>query len=169
MKLLFLFLLFNPFSLFGASLHLSQEQLKTLNTVAKIAKTIPDAKGKTYEDTMRAICLTESSAAHNTLKNSYAKSSLAKSSFGIMQIQVPTARYVAKQIKTLHWVLSLSDMEIAKRLVKDTQFSARIATHYFVLLQNKRKNYMQAISGYNGGLQNRPYHKRVMQNLQTMK
>lgn len=174
MKLLLLLSLFLPYWLFGASLELLNKQLKVLNTVSEIAKSIPDAKGHTYEETLSAICFTESGAGINTVDNSHkksslSKSSLSKSSFGIMQIQVPTARYVAKQVKELHWVLSLSDAQIAKRLIKDTRFSARIATHYFVLLQNKRENYMHSISGYNGGVNNQPYYKRVMQNLQVIK
>lgn len=169
MKLLLLLSLFLSLSLFGASKDISNEQLKVLNTVREIAKTIPDAKGNTYEDTMSAICLTESSADKNLVSNLHKNFPVTKASFGVMQVQVQTARHIATQVKDLKWVLSLSNAEIAKHLLSDTEFSARIATYYFVMLKNSREDYMRSVSGYNGGMVNLPYYKRVMHNLEDIK
>jgi hypothetical protein len=169
LKLFLLLSLLFTLSLFGASNDVSNEQIKVLNTVREIAKTIPDAKGQTYEDTMSAICLTESSAGKNLIGDFHKNVPLTKASLGVMQVQVQTARHVASQVKELKWILSLSNSQLADRLLSDTEFSARIATHYFVMLKNSRGDYMHSVSGYNGGMVNRPYYQRVMQNFEDVK
>lgn len=170
MKLLLLLSLIFSFSLFASEENdISDNQIKVLNTVRNIAKTIPDTKGKTYEDTMSAICLTESSAGQNLIGDFHKNVPLTKASLGVMQIQVQTVRYVASQVKKLSWTRSLNDSQIANRLLTDSEFSARVATHYFLLLKHSRKNYMSAISGYNGGITNAPYFEKVTKNLEDIK
>ena len=169
MKLLLLLSLFLTLSLFGASKDVSDEQLLVLNKVREIAKTIPDKNGETYEDTMSAICLTESSAGQNIVGDYRKAKKLTKASLGVMQVQIQTARYIAAKIEELRWVLALNDTQIMERLLSDTEFSARIATYYFVMLQNHRENYIHSISGYNGGMVNTPYYQRVMKNLEDVK
>jgi hypothetical protein len=169
LKLLLLLSLIFSFSLFAAENDISDDQIKVLNTVRNIAKTIPDAKGKTYEDTISAICLTESSAGQNLIGDFHKNVPLTKASLGVMQIQVQTVRYVASQVKKLNWIHSLNDSQIANRLLTDSEFSARIATHYFILLRHSRKNYMSSISGYNGGMTNTPYFEKVTKSLEDIK
>ncbi len=154
-------------SLFGDDIvhKMTPKQLYVLQTVRDVAKNIPDKNGKTYENTLSAICLTESSAGKNIIGDFRKKNSITKASLGPMQIRVSTARHVSQNVKKLRWLNDLSDAQLAGRLLGDIKLSAKIATHYLVLLQNSRKDHFYAISGYNGGLVNRPYYNRVMKNM----
>lgn len=150
-------------SLFGDAM--TPKQLQVLQTVRDVAKTIPDKNGNTYENTLSAICLTESSAGKNVIGDFRHKKSFTKASLGPMQIQVATARHVAQNVKKLRWLNNLSDVQLAGRLLGDVKLSARIATYYVILLQTQRNDHFNAISGYNGGSINRPYYARVMKNM----
>lgn len=162
MRFLSLILLF-ALSLFADAI--TPKQLHVLQTVRDVAKSIPDKNGNTYENTLSAICLTESSAGKYVIGDFKHKKSFTKASLGPMQIQVATARHVSKNVKKLRWLNKLSDVQLAGRLLGDIKLSAKIATHYLVLLQNQRLDHFYAISGYNGGTINRPYYNRVMKNM----
>lgn len=157
-RIVLLFLL--PFSLFA----ISKEQLHNLQIVRDVAKSIPDKYGETYENTLSAICLTESSAGKNIIGDA-AHTPLTKASLGVMQIQVATARFIAKRTDSLHWLNQKNDAQIAALLLQDIELSARIAAHYIVLLKHARKAYMKVVSGYNGGMVNWRYYNRVMKNM----
>jgi len=144
---------------------MTPNQLYVLQTVRDVAKSIPDKNGKTYENTLSAICLTESSAGKEIIGDFRNKKSITKASLGPMQIQVATARHVSQNVKKLHWLNDLSDAQLAGRLLGDIKLSAKIATHYLVLLQNERKDHFFAVSGYNGGRVNHTYYNRVMKNM----
>jgi hypothetical protein len=144
---------------------ITPKQLHVLQTVRDVAKSIPDKNGNTYENTLSAICLTESSAGKYVIGDFKHKKSFTKASLGPMQIQVATARHVSNNVKKLRWLNKLSDVQLAGRLLGDIRLSAKIATHYLVLLQNQRLDHFYAISGYNGGTTNRPYYNRVMKNM----
>lgn len=143
---------------------MSQKQLHVLQAVRDVAKSIPDKNGKTYENDLSAICLTESSAGAHVLGDFRHKKSFTKASLGAMQIQVATARHISQNVKKLRWLNTLSDVQLAARLLGDITLSAKIATYYVILLHEKRIDHFYAISGYNGGLTNRPYYDRVMKN-----
>lgn len=147
---------------------LSPEQIKILQTVRDVARTIPDYKGETYENTLAAICLTESSAGKNIIGDFKKGIIITKASLGTMQIQVATARYIAKRIKTLTWINSLSDAQIANKLLTDVKTSAQISAYYLTVLKKNRKHYFNMVSGYNGGMSNSPYYKRVMKNMKIL-
>lgn len=147
---------------------LSAEQLKVLQTVRDVARTIPDYTGETYENTLAAICLTESSAGKNIIGDFKKGIVITKASLGTMQIQVATARHVAKRVKTLSWLNKLSDAEIANKLLTDIKTSAQISAYYLTLLKKKRKHYFNMVSGYNGGMVNNPYFRRVMKNMELL-
>jgi hypothetical protein len=147
-----------------SSQKISPKQLHVLQTVRDVAKSIPDKNGKTYENDLSAICLTESSAGTYVIGDFRHKKSFTKASLGAMQIQVITARHVSEHVKSLRWIGTLSDVQLAGRLLGDVKLSAKIATHYVILLHKNRTGHFYAISGYNGGLTNRPYYERVMKN-----
>jgi len=145
------------------------EQLKVLQTVRDVARSIPDHRGVTYEDTLSAICITESSAGVNLIGDFKKEVQITKASLGVLQIQVATAHYIAERVPALAWVNGLGDAEIANRLLSDVTLSARIAAHYLALLRKQRGTYLTMISGYNGGMTNRPYYRRVMKNIGLVK
>ncbi|MDP3266814.1 MAG: transglycosylase SLT domain-containing protein [Sulfuricurvum sp.] len=144
---------------------MSPKQLHVLQTVRDIAKSIPDKHGTTYENTISAICITESDAGDNLVGDYHNKKSITKASLGAMQIRVQTARHVSQYIPKLSWISKLSDIQIAARLLGDVRLSAKVATYYVVLLHEQRSNSFHAVSGYNGGMNNHPYYNRVMKNM----
>lgn len=158
---LFLMMCISSVYLFG----ISSKQLETLQTVRNIAKSIPDKRGETFEDTISAICLTESSAGKNLIGDFKEGTSITKASLGVMQIQVATVKHVATYRKKFRYLLKKTDAEIANMLLTNIRFSARIATTYLVMLRNARPYYYNAVSGYNGGWNNWTYYSRVQKNL----
>lgn len=149
---------------------ISQEQLKVLQTVRDIARTVPDQSGETYENTLSAICLTESSAGRDLIGDFKKNIAITKASLGVLQIQVATARYVSKQVDALSWMQRLSDAQIANKLLGNVELSAQIAAHYLTILHKQRKGkYFKMVSGYNGGMVNHPYYSRVMKNMRLVK
>ncbi|MDX1296189.1 MAG: hypothetical protein R3302_07975, partial [Sulfurimonadaceae bacterium] len=138
-------------------------------TVRDVARTIPDQSGETYENTLSAICLTESSAGKNLIGDFKSGIMITKASLGVLQIQVATARYVSERVPSLTWVAKLTDAQIANKLLSDIELSARIAANYLVILKHRRGKYMNMVSGYNGGMTNRPYYNRVMKNMELVK
>lgn len=163
----FFTLLFFLTSLLDAAL--TPEQISTLQTVRDVARTIPDRSGETYENTLSAICLTESSAGKHIIGDFHKGTKITKASLGPMQIQVATARYIANRVDTLKWLDKQTDREIANLLLTDLKLSASIAAHYIVLLKNRRHDYVKTISGYNGGMENWPYVIRVMKHMKLVK
>lgn len=143
----------------------SKKQLETLQAVRDVAVTISDNKGMTYENTLSAICLTESSGGVHLLGDFKKGTDITKASLGALQIQLVTAKHIAKLTPSLNHLLKLSDKKLANLLLSDVKTSAKIAAHYLVRLINNRKNYFNMVSGYNGGLSNPPYYKRVKKNL----
>ena len=154
-------LLFSVVSLFA----LSADQLKTLQTIRDVAKTIPDKYGETYENTLSAICLTESSAGRDLIGDFHEGIDITQASLGVMQVQVATARHVAKYRRNFAFIHYKSDAELANILLTDIKLSARIAATYLVMLRNARPTYYNAVSGYNGGMNNWPYYKKVSRHL----
>ena len=147
---------------------ITPEQLSTLQSVRDAAKKIPDYRGITYENTLSAICLTESSAGVHVVGDVKKGKSLIKASLGAMQIKVSTAKYVAKLTPSLKYLLKYSDQKIATILLTDIKTSVRIAAHYLVRLKKSRKKFYNMVSGYNGGWSNKPYYSRVMKNYRTV-
>ncbi len=143
---------------------ISSKQLKTLQLVRDVAKKIPDYKGETYENTLSAICLTESSAGINVLGDFEKGNDITKASFGPMQIQIGTARHIAKLTPSLQHLLKYSDKRLASLLLTDLKTSVKIAAHLLARLSKSRKKFYYVVSGYNGGWRNKPYFRRVMKN-----
>ncbi len=108
MKILSFLVLFVCASLADNTIHqMSPKQLHVLQTVRDVAKTIPDKHGQTYENTVSAICITESSAGKNTIGDFHNKNSLTKASLGPMQVRVSTARHVSKTLELSAGLISL--------------------------------------------------------------
>ncbi|MCW8837617.1 MAG: transglycosylase SLT domain-containing protein [Thiovulaceae bacterium] len=144
---------------------ISDKQLKTLQTVRDIARTISDNKGETYENTLSAICITESSGGIHLLGDIEKGNDITKASLGALQIQLATAKHIAKLTPSLRHLLKLSDNKLATLLLTDVKTSTKIAAHLLVRLKHSREKYYNMVSGYNGGYSNKPYYLRVKKNL----
>lgn len=158
-------MLFSYLSLFA----ITPGQLKVLQTIRDVARTVPDSTGLTYEDTLSAICLTESSAGRDSIGDLSHWVSVTSASLGVFQIQIATVRYVSNNTDSLSWTQKLPDTEIANMLLSDVVFSAKIAANYLVILHRQRGQYVKVVSGYNGGMINYPYYNRVMKNMRLVK
>jgi len=148
---------------------ITPQQLATLQVVRDVARTVPDKRGETYENTLSAICLTESSGGKNIIGDFQKGTDITKASLGPMQIQVATARFVAKNVEAIGWINEQSDRQIANLLLTDLKLSAEIAAHYIVMLRNQRRDYVKTISGYNGGMENWPYVVKVMKHMKEVR
>ncbi len=144
-------------------------QLKNLKIVKEVALKYPNKEGKTLEHTAMSICLTETNAGRMKIGDIKKKNpNILKSSLGIMQVRLQTAKFIAKKLK-MKEVLELSDVELMNKLLSDNKFNAKIAIRYLVWLSNRTKNHFTAVSRYNGGNVNYPYYNRVMKNMKTIK
>ncbi len=151
------------------ALALDFRQILTLKTVKNIALEYPDNKGRTFEDTAMAICMTETSGGKlNFGDKQLLKKGIKKASYGIMQVRLGTARFVAKKFK-LSEVDKMSDLELIKKMMHDNLFNAKIGVLYIVWCSNNSKSYFETVSRYNGGKVNHRYFNKVQENLKLIK
>jgi len=152
---------------------MSQYQLNILQLVIDNSKKQYDYRGENYPKTMASICLGESSAGKEESKNNFTISDidytgkLENASLSILQIRVPTARYVFKKYH-IHTYDKISDHGLALLILKDHLLSIDIATKYFILNINRYHKYFTAISKYNGGTKNVTYVNKVMKNMKII-
>ncbi len=145
------------------------KQILVLKTVKNIASHYPDKRGKTFEDTAMAICLTETSGGKlNFGDKQLLKKGIKKASYGIMQVRLGTARFVAKSFNLIH-MQKMSDLALIKKMMHDNLFNAKIGVLYIVWCSNNSKSYFETVSRYNGGKSNQPYYDRVQKNLKIVK
>jgi len=140
---------------------LDMRQILTLKTVKNIALQYPNKKGETFEETMMAICMAETSGGKiNYGDKQLLKKGIKKGSYGVMQVRLGTARFVAKSFKLLD-VQMMSDVTLIKKMMHESAFNAKIATLYIVWLSEHSKSYFEMVSRYNGGKVNHPYFNKI--------
>lgn len=148
---------------------LTEKQREVLMTVRNVAKMVPSVEGKTYQDALTAICLSESSAGRDLVGDVKPGMAEHKGSLGIMQMKVSTAREVARNHKKLKFITLWTDRQLATQLKHNQQFAALMATYYFIGNLNHHGTVFKAISRYNGGLNNWKYVQKVNNNLRLVK
>ena len=95
-----------------------------------------------YPSTILAIAGVESTYGKNILGDD-------GRSLGMMQIQVPTAYFIAKRDQSLAWLLKLPRKVLETLLLKNDALSIEIASKLFEY-HRKRHGYKMAIIRYNG-------------------
>jgi len=164
---LFVVLLLCSLSLLAQSLDF--RQILTLKTVKNIALQYPNKRGETLENTAMAICLAETNGGKVKWGDKQLlRKGIKKASYGIMQVRLQTARFVAKRYN-LTDVKMMSDTQLISKLMHDTLFSAKIAVLYLVYLSDTSKSYFEAVSRYNGGRVNHPYYNKIQRCLKIIK
>lgn len=151
---------------------LSQKQIDTLNEIRAVAKSMPTKIGKTFEDTMSGIALTESSAGINNVGDlKEGDTNLYNASLGALQVRVGTVRYLSKVKKKYRYLNEKTDKEIAFLLLENNKFNAETAMDYFLINYDRFKvgKYFKAISLHNGGVRNYAYVDRVLNNIEIVK
>jgi len=171
----FIMLLLLTISLFA----MSREQISVLQTAYSMGKMIKAKNGTSFENTLAAIALTESSAGVDIVGDDRTKTGekklLVDSSLGCMQIRISTAKELAKKYKIISWLSNYSDEELGFKLMSSNQLSAMIAglhiAHYYdVALSRKWKRpWFKTISRYNGGWNNTYYFNKVKKNMKIIK
>ena len=136
-------------------------QLLTLKTVKNIALDYPNKNGTTFEETMMAICMVETSGGEIQYGDrQLLKNGIKKGSYGIMQVRLETARFVAKNF-ALWDVKEMSDVALIKKMMHENTFNIKIATLYIVWLSEHSNSYFEMVSRYNGGKVNHPYFNKI--------
>jgi len=94
MKIFWIIVLFYS-SIWG----LSFKQKIILKTVKNVALQYPDKKGRTFENTAMAICMTETSGGKVRFGDKQLlRKGIKKASYGIMQVRLATARQVQNHL-----------------------------------------------------------------------
>ncbi len=144
-------------------------QILTLKTVKNVALQYPNKKGETLEETAMAICLAETSGGKVKWGDKQLlRRGIKQASYGIMQVRLATARFVARKYNLID-VKLMSDTQIITKMMHDPIFNARIAVLYLVYLSDTSKSYFEAISRYNGGRVNYPYYNKVQRCLKVIR
>ncbi len=166
-KFLLLWLVFIPTMLFSKAL--SMRQILILHTIKNIALQYPNKHGETFEKTAMAICLVETSGGKaNFGDKQLLKKNMKDASYGIMQVRLQTARFVAKAFN-LKSINQMSDIEIITNMMQNNNFSAKMGILYLVWLSDHSKSYFEMVSRYNGGKVNHPYYNKVQKKLKFLK
>ena len=153
---------------FAQAQALDAKQLLTLQSVKNVALQYPNNKGETFEKTMMAICLVETNAGKTKYGDKHLlRKGLKRGSYGIMQVQLRTARYVAQKFE-LWDVKQMDDITLIKKMMHDDVFNAKIATLYMRWLSEHSKSYFEMVSRYNGGKVNHPYYNKLKKNLRFL-
>jgi len=143
---------------------LSFRQILTLKMVKNVALSHPNKRGKTFEDTMMAICLSETGCGKTNFGDKQLlRRGIKKASYGIMQVRLQTARFVAKKYSLIEAQL-LDDISLIEKLMNDDLFNVKIATLYVDWLSDHSKSYFETVSRYNGGKVNYPYFNKIKKN-----
>lgn len=163
-KSILLILLFAQW-LMANNLGLTTRQVNTIQEIINVSKHIKNKKGESFPKTLAAISLVESSAGINVIgdipNKDSAKINLKKSSLGVIQIRLNTAKWMIKTTNELKKYSKYSDVQLINKLISNNAFSAEIGSYFIVWLSNNRKNYMETVSGYNGGIVNWKYYSKV--------
>ena len=148
---------------------LDMRQLLTLKTIQNIALQYPNKKGETFENTMMAICMAETRCGKAKYGDKQLlKKGIKKGSYGVMQVRLATARFVAKSFNLLD-IKMMSDVMLIKKMMHESHFNAKIATLYVVWLSEHSQSYFEMVSRYNGGKVNHPYFQKIKKNLSLLK
>ncbi len=151
------------------SSELNFRQILTLKTVKNIALRYPNKKGQTLEQTAMAICLAETHGGKVKWGDKQLlKRGIKQASYGVMQVRLQTARFVAKAYN-LYDVKMMSDTMLIKKMMHQSAFNAKIAVLYLVWLSDHSKSYFEMVSRYNGGRVNYPYYNKVQKYLKVVK
>ncbi len=144
-------------------------QILTLKTVKNIALEYPTKNGETLENTAMAICMAETSGGKVRWGDKQLlKKGIKNASYGVMQVRLQTARFVAK-IYDLKDIKNMSDTTLITKMMNEIVFNAKIAVLYLVWLRDTSKSYFEAVSRYNGGRVNYPYYNKVQKYIKMLK
>lgn len=138
--------------------------IRNLIMVYEIGKEVVDRP-----EYLQAIMMQESRGVSGQIGNKAAE--MKKRSYGLMQVQIPSARSILKQhsrVRDLYFpnrsVATVSDAEIERLLLRNDEANVRIAAHHFKRdLAESKGNIDRALASYNlgsGGVKKIKNHSR---------
>lgn len=137
----------------------------TCTEIHNIAK-----KYSNYPTTIATIALGESSCGKTRMGDD-------GKSIGIMQIQLPTLRYLITKTPEIQYLSKLTNEELTILLHQNDEVSIILATKYFLLLK-KRYGFTEAVIRYNGywkklnngkRIRNIAYYHKFLRNKEILK
>lgn len=144
---------------------LSKKQVDNFKLIYQVAKANPNKHGVTFEKTLLKIAVQESDLGLDLVGDHHKGQCITKASLGVFQFQVRTVKHLAGMYpKQLGYLKSKSDWWIADKLIKDNSFSAKLASYNIKRLSEDKlraNNYVKIVSGWNGGVVNKPYYNNV--------
>ena len=157
--------------------YFTKSQKDNLNIAYNIGKQISAKDGMTFENTLRSIAFTESSAGENIIGDRHWTRQLSKASLGTYQVRVMTAKEVIKKDKFMnkHFSYLLEDEDkLIRMLLEENEFGALVAGHYLKMNYNYAVKkgidpYFYTVSRYNGGSNNTVYVERIRNNIKKIK
>lgn len=151
---------------------LSEDQIQNLQVAYSMGKLVKAKDGVTFEKTMAAIMMVESSAGVNIIGDDRnkdgSKKPLIKSSLGPMQMKISTVRFISKITPSLQWVNTLNNKTITIQILNNPRLACLLAGYYIQMnynnaLTRKMSNpYFRTVSRYNGGWHNKTYYNKVI-------
>jgi hypothetical protein len=157
---------------------LSSEQAHKLQVAYYIGTLVKTSDGFSFEKTLCAIMLQESSAGEELIGDKYADGklkSLYDSSIGVFQIKLSTVKFIIKSDdymnKNFKHLLK-NDKKLINMLLTSTSFSTLVAATYLkmnyevALRRGYRNPWHSAISRYNGGWRNTTYKNKIFKRLE---
>jgi hypothetical protein len=152
---------------YGKEIHqFSQIQVDSLLLIHKMTKSFPNKYGETFENTLGYIAFVESSLGKHLKGDDY-KINPDKGSFGIFQFQLSTVKFLASKYKELKWISYMDNNSLRKLLTSKSNglhFSILLARYNMKFLSESRlrkNSWYRTVSGWNGGLENKPYYTRI--------
>jgi len=144
---------------------LEEEQVKCIQMVYDISNKI-EIYGDTWGETIASIAYQESWCngshwrRHGVVVGDINSKGVPRS-LGIMQVQVPTAKWVNKKFpyifKKKYGDRMPLDEELIIDLLIDNKFNIEVGSHYFISMLSYRKgNWEKAILSYNRGMGRNP-------------
>jgi hypothetical protein len=155
----------------GKKVTIYDSQIAIAKKVYAIGKNYKDKRGESFEKTLTAISLTESSLGVYLVGDITKNRAILSCSFGVMQIQLGTAKDVINRLfpELFPEMRKINDYVLLNKIAMDPLFSAKISALYLTHLSNTRKSYFSTVSGYNGGFKNIKYYRKVMENMRIIK
>jgi hypothetical protein len=110
-----------------------------------------------YPSTIVAIAKAESSLGKEILGDD-------GKSLGLMQLQVPTVRWIATKDKRIEWLKDLPTKSLQTLLLRSDTISIMVTCIHFEYWR-KRYGYYCAVSKHNGGMHNQTYYDRIQKRM----
>ena len=155
----------------------SNDQKIILQEAYSIGKQVK-VKNMSFENTLRSIAFTESSAGRYIIGDEHITKDLKKASLGVYQVRLETAKEVIKKdpfMNKYFKYLLKDDRALVSMLLSKSKFGALVAVSYLkmnyktALRRGHHTPWEYTVSRYNGGSKNYIYINKIRKNMKLLK